>query len=207
MKLHVPCQYQLVFTAFSFMKHGGTSVKAQSSHFAYILDSSRSITGVAGTKFGRQVAFSSDGSKIIISSEFSNGSDGQFYGYFDDGTTWTLYNDPGVAGKKGSDEQFGKYVDVSDDGNIVATGARYHNGGHNNNGYATIWSYDGMIWSQLGSSKKGDRDGANYGLHVKISDDGSRFVTGGVKHLGTRGAAQIFLLIMSLWIGINLGQI
>ena len=167
-------------------------VEAQASHFTYILDSSRTIT-VAGTELGCQVAFSADGSKIIVSAEEANNGDGQFYAYYDDGTTWTLYDDPGVAGIEGSDENFGKYVDVSADGNTVATGTRLHDGGTlKNNGYANIWFYNGMTWSQLGSNIEGDGDGATLGDYVKISDDGTRFVTGGEGHKGTKGTAQVF---------------
>jgi len=193
MNLYTPSKYNfyLVYAMVLCANHE-SFVEAQASHFAYILDSSRTIT-VAGTELGCQVAFSADGSKIIVSAEEANNGDGQFYAYYDDGTTWTLYDDPGVAGIKGSDENFGKFVDVSADGNTVATGTRLHDGGqYDNNGYANIWFYDGTTWSQLGSDIEGDGDGAFLGDYVKISDDGTRFVTGGQKHLGKTGAAQVF---------------
>ena len=164
-----------------------SSVEAQASQLAYILDSSRTIT-VAGTELGWQVAFNSDGSKIIVSAEEANNEDGQFYAYYDDGTTWTLYDDPGVASKINTGDKFGKYVDVSADGNTVSTGSRRHGG----TGYASIWFYDGTSWSQLGSDIYGIGSDANFGWSVKISDDGTRFVTGGQSHKGTEGTAQVF---------------
>jgi len=162
-------------------------IEAQASQLDYILDSSRTIT-VAGTELGCVVAFNSDGSKIIVSAEAAHNEDGQFYAYYDDGTTWTLYDDPGVAGKINTGDQFGKYVDVSADGNTVSTGSRTHGG----TGYASVWFYNGTTWSQFGSDINGIGSDAYFGEVVKISDDGTRFVTGGANHKGTGGTAQVF---------------
>ena len=136
----------------------------------------------------------SDGSRLVIGAELANSRDGAFFAYEDSGTTWQFY-DPtlGQAGPSGTRIGFGKYVDISADGNKVATGSIYFDsGGFNNNGYANVWSYSGASWSQLGSSVFGDRTDADLGYYVKMSNDATRFIAGSKFHLGSNGAAQVF---------------
>ena len=161
----------------------------------YVKNDARTLVGGPGLSFGFNFALTSDGSRIIVGAEYANANDGAFFSYEDSGTTWQFY-DPtmGQVGPPGTRVGFGKYVDISADGNKVATGTVYFDsGGLSNNGYANVWSYSGSGWSQLGSSIFGDSSNAKIGYHVKISDDATRFITGSKSYLGSNGAAQVFL--------------
>jgi len=172
------------------MQEGYSSVENQSSFLRYDLDSQRTLSGITGTEFGVGFALTPDGSKVVIGARYVNDA-GEFYVYTDDGTAWTP--EPGKAGKSNSNERFAMYLDISSDGNTISTGAhRADSNGLKSNGAAFVWSYDGTSWVKVGSSVKGSRDNAYLGQSTRISDNGTRFITGGTGHLGSKGAAQVF---------------
>jgi len=163
--------------------------------YFYELNATQTITGPgSGEQFGYSIQLTPDGSSLAVCSDLANGGDGALYAYYNDGTTWLPYADPVINGQGGAEGKFCRRADITTDGKTIAAGARSHSsGGEDLRGIAQVWYFDETSWSQVGTTFKGDRNNANVGNGISISNDGTRYVTGGTGHLGSKGAAVAFI--------------
>ena len=70
-------------------------------------------------------------------------------------------------------DQSGYSVSLSDDGIIVAIGARYNDGNGSWSGHVRVYEYFHGSWSQLGADIDGEAAGDQTGYSVSLSDDGT----------------------------------
>ena len=90
---------------------------------------------------------------------------------------------------EGAGDKFGWSVSLSSDGNRVAIGARYNDGGGANSGHVRVFEYESSSssWTQLGSNIDGEGAGDESGYAVSLSSNGSRLAIGALKNDGVDG--------------------
>lgn len=143
--------------------------------------------------FGSSVALSSDGNTLAVGCQNENsggGASGAVYVLRRVGSAWSHEAFLKASNPNGND-QFGRSVAISADGNTLAVGALYEAsnatgvGGNQadnsvmNAGAAYIFSRSGSSWSQ-DAYIKASNTGANdyFGFAVDLSDDGNTLVVG-----------------------------
>ena len=72
-------------------------------------------------------------------------------------------------------DRFGESVSISDDGNVVAIGAPFHDG---DRGHVRVYSFNGTSWEQLGEDIDGQLAGDQSGYAVSLSSDGNILAVG-----------------------------
>ena len=135
------------------------------------------IDGQASVNFfGSSVAMSGDGQIIAVGAPFNsgNGTNSGNVRVFKwlSGTWQQLGSD--ILGESSGD-QFGGSVSLSDNGLILAAGARFNN---LNSGHVRIFEYTPSGWVQLGSDLDGSLSGEQFGYSIALADSGSRIVVG-----------------------------
>jgi len=75
-------------------------------------------------------------------------------------------------------------VAISDDGTRVVIGAKYINANGGASGHARIYSYDGTVWTQLGSDINGEAAFDYAGHAVSMSADGNTIAIGATHNDG-----------------------
>jgi MYXO-CTERM domain-containing protein len=168
----------------------------------------------SGDLFGRSVAMSTDGSRVIVGapheSDPTGGSttgNGAAYVFVRSGSTWTEEKKL-LASDKASSDRFGYSVAMSGDGSRVVVGAPTEDdatgGSTTDNGAAYVFVRLGSTWTEekklLASEKVSD---AEFGRSVAMSGDGSRVVVGapfeGESFRDLNGAAYVFVRSGSTW--------
>jgi hypothetical protein len=173
-----------------------------------ILDISSSIyRGPYGTGqyYGRTIAFSKDGTTIATTVDGHTVNGNEFAGkvivYQINGTTWVQKGQE-LDGAR-TQAYFGSRIALSNNGNIIASGASYGlNGVNNYRGYVQVFAYNltTSLWVQLGSTII---SGLNYGISfnlvaqavgagVALSGDGTILAVGAPDTDNYCGAAIIF---------------
>ncbi len=141
----------------------------------------------AGDRSGVSVSLSSDGDTIAIGADRNDGvgmSAGHVRIYEWGGSGWTQKG-LDINGEEVSD-QSGFSVSMSSDGNTIAIGAYWSNGGGIHAGHARIYSWNGIGWIQKGIDIDGE-EGDNSGKSVSLSSDGNIVVIGAPKNSGIIG--------------------
>jgi hypothetical protein len=153
------------------------------------------ITGeLSGDQSGFSVDISDDGNTVIIGAIYNddNGtSSGHVRVYVWSGSAWT---------KRGSDlagEAAGDLSghSVSGDGNVIAIGAIFNDGGGFNSGQARVHRWNGSSWTRKGTDIDGEASGDQSGFSVSISGDGNVLVVGSPLNDGNgsnSGSARIY---------------
>jgi hypothetical protein len=75
-------------------------------------------------------------------------------------------------------ENSGWSISISDDGNMVAIGAPYHDA----KGTVRVYHWDGNSWTQRGLDMDGADASENSGWSISISDDGNTVAIGAPYH-------------------------
>ncbi|GFH57073.1 T9SS C-terminal target domain-containing protein [Chaetoceros tenuissimus] len=130
--------------------------------------------------FTGSVAISSDGSIVVLGSAFNDANDlvnsGHVRIFEFSGTNWEQRGQTLTC--QAAVDQFGEYVSISSDGNIVAIGSRYHDSnGFANSGRVMIYHYDGSSWMQLGRNLDGQTSEIQF-ASVSLSGDGESVLIG-----------------------------
>ena len=76
-------------------------------------------------------------------------------------------------------DAFGQTVALSHDGNTLAIGTPYNDGGGYDAGHVRVFAWDGASWNQLGADFNGPASSANTGNSVALSSDGTVLAVGG----------------------------
>jgi hypothetical protein len=134
-----------------------------------------------GDRFGRAVALSSDGNKVVVGAYTNNatGEDaGQTRVYELISGNWTQIGED-IDGSAPGDWA-GLAVDISGDGNRIVVGAPGNND-RSFPGVSLVYEFIDGAWTKLGSDLNG-------GYSVSLSEDGSRVAVGDYK--GSNGGTN-----------------
>ena len=112
--------------------------------------------GTTSNEFGRAVAISADGSRIIAGAPNPSSANGYVEIYDYNGSTWTLVGSR-INGEAAND-RFGQAVAMSSDGSRVAVGGFLNDGttSSSNVGHVRVFDYNGSAWTQVGSDIDGE---------------------------------------------------
>jgi hypothetical protein len=130
----------------------------------------------AGDQSGLSVSLSADGNRVAIGARFNNGGGGHTRIYQFNGTAWTQLGQD-IDGEAANDLS-GSSVSLSADGNRVAIGAIFNDGGGSNSGHTRIYQFNGTTWNQIGLDIDGEAINDFSGVSVSLSADGNRVAIG-----------------------------
>jgi len=128
----------------------------------------------AGDEFGSAVAVSEDGSILAVGAAYNDGggtSAGHVRVYQYASSSWSQLGGD-IDGETAQDRS-GTSISLSDDGSILAIGARLNDGGGSNFGHVRVYEYASSSWSQLGSDIDGEATNDFSGESVSLSGDGT----------------------------------
>jgi hypothetical protein len=152
------------------------------------------IDGISSNQSGTSVSLSSDGTIVAIGSPFNNfnGSESglaRVYEYNTNTSSWEQQGNDifGIS----TNDQFGYSISLSDDGSIVAVGARFN--GTNAQGHVRVFTYNtnNNIWEQLGDDIEGEAMDSS-GTSVSLSSDGSIVAIGSPAAQTGSGKVRIY---------------
>ena len=168
------------------------------------------IDGPSGNSlFGSSVSLSADGRTVAIGApndEHTSGYDKSglvsVYSY---SGAWTQVGSRGqIEGENGDLLGHLNAVDISDDGTVVAVGARLRNNGLVlNTGGLEVYALSGVAWVQRGSTLYGDDAEDRLGYSVSINGDGTVAAAGAIyNNVGSdsnAGEVKVFSWDSSSW--------
>ncbi|GAA4824043.1 hypothetical protein GCM10023331_05650 [Algivirga pacifica] len=146
----------------------------------------------SGDYFGSSVSFSVDGMITAIGAlyKYTSGfSAGQVNVYEWSGANWTQR---GSALQGTTGDNFGCSVSLSGNGDRIAVGARGNGGNTQDEGYASVYEWDGIDWVQLDNDILGEASGDNFGKSLSLSMDGSRLVVGAIVNSNYKGHVRAY---------------
>ncbi len=123
--------------------------------------------------FGRALSINNDGTRVAIGGAF-NDIGGENAGHvrvfeYTNGAWSQLGND--ILGEYPGDTS-GTSVSISNDGTIVAIGAKGNEDNGNNAGHVRVYKYENNSWNQLGGDIDGETDD-QLGINLSMSNDGT----------------------------------
>ena len=154
-----------------------------------------------GDLFGFSTSFSSDASRIAVSSPNHDDGDGglpntglvQVFEY-EGGLTWMQLGG-NMMGDSSSSGQFGFAMAMSGDGNsVVASSPKSSSlgGAEKNVGSVRVFSFDGNDWMQMGLTIYGAAASDRFGRSVAVSYDSRRIAASSWVHDSARGTVLLF---------------
>ncbi|NPV01223.1 MAG: hypothetical protein HPY53_07565 [Brevinematales bacterium] len=150
----------------------------------------RPIYFPTSTCFGRSIAVSFDGKKIVIGDEdqtnFSTMRVGGVYLFEYNGTVWitNLF----LPTNQGYNPGYGYCVDISADGNTILIGSPYDAEIANWAGAAHYYKKNGALWETNKFFNPGGLDSDRFGTSLSLSSDSESFVVG--SYVGGSGGAK-----------------
>ena len=129
--------------------------------------------------FGFSVDITPDGLTLVASSVYPTKSSVRVFKY--ETGSWNQVGQTLYA-TVGSD-WFGNSVSISDDGNIIAVGAKYNDEGGPDKGQVRVFQNISNVWTQIGQNLNGAPNNSTeetykYGGSVSLSSDGSILAVG-----------------------------
>ena len=118
-----------------------------------------------------KVSLSADGLTLAVGSPWtdSNGlidsGEVKIYRYINN--SWELLGK--AIGGEGIEDNFGKAIDISYDGNMVVIGAPYNDGNGRHSGHVRVYQYKDNEWVQMGGDIDGLDDNDWFGSSVEIT--------------------------------------
>ena len=128
----------------------------------------------AGDEFGGSVSVSKNGKYMVVGAMYNDGNgsnSGHVRVYEYSSGSWSQLGSD-IDGETAGDRS-GSSTAISDNGTIVAIGARLNDGGGSNFGHVRVYEYSSGSWSQLGSDIDGEAIDDFSGESVSLSGDGS----------------------------------
>ena len=160
------------------------------------------ISNYSEDVFGSALSLSPDGNYLAIGAP-SNTQEvgvlqeqGQVRVYQWDGQEWMQMGQD-IDGEI-SLEEFGRSIDISADGTILAAGGRNYNIWINgvlqlqNAGIVRTYIWNGSQWNPRDTAITGLAQGDKFGSSVSLSDDGNRMAVSSLKVNGSNSATKIF---------------
>ena len=157
----------------------------------------------ANDESGWSVSLSSDGSIVAIGAPYNDGNGtnaGHVRVYQNVSGTWTQVGSD-IDGEAASDYS-GWSVSLSNDGSIVARGARYNAGNGSNAGHVRVYKNVSGTWTQVGSDIDGEAADDYSGWSVSLSGDGSIVAIGASNNDGngiTSGHVRVYKNVSGTW--------
>jgi WD40 repeat protein len=143
--------------------------------------------------FGAAIAFSSDGSRMVVGARGESTS-GTTRVFQRSGSTWTQLGQDIVG--EGSLDRAGASVDMNAAGTRIAIGAYLNsNGTFSSQGQVRVYDLVGTTWTQVGADIDGEGNSHQFGWRVALSASGNRVVSGSV----SAGRARVFDLVGTTW--------
>ena len=108
---------------------------------------------------GYSVSLSANGNIVAIgavNNDANGNNNGHVRVYSWNGSTWDQVGNDIDGEMGGNGDFFGFSVSLSDDGNIVAIGGPKNDGTDTDAGHVRVYSWNGCVWSQLGSDIDGE---------------------------------------------------
>lgn len=132
--------------------------------------------------FGKSIAISADGSRVIVGATQDDGGRNPGNGYvrvFDNSTGQYIQLGADLLGESIVDS-FGFSVDISQNGNIIAIGAPFNDGNSlsSNIGSVKIYQYISNSWVQLGNEIIGESNGDESGYSISLNGSGNTIAIG-----------------------------
>ena len=147
-----------------------------------------------GDYAGRDVALSSDGQVVAVSSPRNDGPGGtvsdsgsvRVYKLDIHNVRWEQIGQD-IDGEAMNDLS-GYSISLNDDGTIVAIGSDQHD---NERGHVRVWKYNDVtyVWEQMGDDLDGDFEDDRFGYDVSLSRDGYTLAVGAIMNNGADGSA------------------
>jgi hypothetical protein len=168
------------------------------------------IDGQSGNdQFGSSVALSADGRTVATGAPLDTNTGGDLqagqvsvYAYT---TSWNQVGSRGdIEGESGDLLGHLGTVDISDDGTVVAVGARLRNdGATSNTGALEVYALSGGAWVQRGTTQYGDEAEDRLGYGVSLSADGTVAAAGAIHNdaggLSNAGEVKVFAWDSTSW--------
>ena len=157
----------------------------------------------AGDYSGYSVSLSSDGSILAIGApnNAGNGTDaGHVRVYQNVSGTWTQTGSD-IDGEAANDYS-GWSVSLSNDGSIVAIGAKNNDGNGSNSGHVRVYQNVSGTWTQVGSDIDGEVANDESGYSVSLSSDGSIVAIGARYNDGngtSSGHVRVYKNVSGTW--------
>ncbi len=160
-----------------------------------------------GDQFGKSVAMSSDGSIVAVgapNTDTNGNFSGQVSVYQFNGSNWVQMG--AVIEAEASQDHSGYSIDLSDDGSILAIGAKDNDGNGSNSGNVRMFEYTGSVWTQLGQDIDGEASSDNSGYSVSLSANGDIVAVGAYKNDGNgsnSGHVRVYHYISDMWVQVG----
>jgi cyclophilin family peptidyl-prolyl cis-trans isomerase len=160
------------------------------------LQTGQSLAGINNLdRQGWSVALSGDGNSLAVgaNNDDSSGEDaGKTTIYQLQNDEWVQVGSP-ILGEAAGDES-GSSVTISQNGEIVAVGARYNDGNGTHAGHAQVFEWNGSEWQQLGDDLDGAAELFRHGDAISLSSDGYTLAVGAPKDdTAGAGAGRTFV--------------
>ena len=158
----------------------------------------------AGDLGGFAVSMSDDNNTIAMSAvNRSTGgiNTGQVRMFDWNGSAW-VQRGSDINGAAAGDKA-GWSINLSANGNTVAIGSRYNDGGGSNAGHVRIYDWNGSAWVQRGANIQGESGGDEMGQSVALSADANTLVVGSPWNDGNgsqSGSVRVFDWNGSAWV-------
>ncbi len=154
---------------------------------------------------GSAVSLSADGNRVAIGARYNRSNNrqaGHVRVYEWSNTAWVQLG-ADIDGEAGED-QFGRNLSLSSDGNRVAVGAPYSDANGLNSGQVSVFQWSGAVWTQMGGEINGEAAGARFGESVSLSSDGNRLAIGAIGEFGSSwdrsGHVHIYQWTDTAWV-------
>lgn len=134
--------------------------------------------------FGVSNSLSGDGTRLAVGAYLSDkgGLERGLVSVFDfQNGDWTQVGNS-ILGESEGDE-FGFSIALSNDGNVLAAGAIYNDGGHADAGHVRVFEWDNGSWIQRGQDIDGDSTDDQMGFGMALSEDGNILAVGAPGHI------------------------
>jgi hypothetical protein len=152
---------------------------------------------------GGSVSLSSDGTTVAIGAA-NNDGDGLGSGhvriYRKTMGAWAQIGSD-IDGEA-ADDQFGRSISLSSDGNIVAIGGSNNDGNGSNSGHVRVYQYLSGNWAQIGGDIDGEAANDNSGSAVSLSNNGNIVAIGALNNDGNginSGHVRIYQYVSGNW--------
>ncbi len=152
---------------------------------------------------GYSVSLSSDGQTVAIGAPFNDGGGseaGLARVYKLVGGVWTQQG--GDFDGEAANDRSGFSVSLSSDGQTVAIGAPYNDGGGSNSGRVRVYKLVGGVWTQQGGDIDGEAANDQSGYSVSLSSDGQTVAIGAHQNDdggSNAGHVRVYKLTGGVW--------
>ena len=158
----------------------------------------------AGDQSGWSVSLSGNGNIVAIGANKNDGTGtdaGHVRVYEYSGSSWSQKG--GDIDGEAADDRSGYSISLSNDGSILAIGARFNDGTGSNAGHTRVYEYSGSAWVQRGSDIDAEAVSDQSGYSVSLSSDGSIVAIGAIFNDGAAsnaGHTRVYEWNGSAWI-------